>query len=80
MSRPCSCGSGEPRREVNDARGIFVSYVCDKCEKEKLKGYRREIFVNPRYWTSEQQPAKVGGLSAAASRARTRSARAASTR
>jgi hypothetical protein len=28
----CPCGSGEPRRELVDARGIFCTFVCDKCE------------------------------------------------
>ncbi len=49
----CPCGSGEWPNPVHDARGIFVSYVCHKCEKEKLSGYRPEIFTNPGYWTDE---------------------------
>ena len=49
--RPCPCGSGKEREDVTDARGIFVAYVCDKCRKEKLKGYRREIFEDPNYDT-----------------------------
>jgi len=35
----CFCGSGEPRRAAFDARGIFLAYVCDECEREKLSGY-----------------------------------------
>lgn len=46
MSRsiPCICGSGEYRRAVHDAAGIFVTYVCDKCEVEKLDHYDPAIF------------------------------------
>ncbi len=51
--RKCNCGSGLIRREVVDARGIFVAFVCDKCEREKLKGYRRDIFTDSNYWTDE---------------------------
>ena len=29
----CFCGSGLERRALIDARGIFCTYVCDKCEK-----------------------------------------------
>jgi hypothetical protein len=51
--KPCSCGSGEPREEVCDAKGIFVAYVCDHCRKRRLGGYRPEIFEDPTYWTDE---------------------------
>ena len=40
----CHCGSGEPRRELVDARGIFCTFVCDKCEKAKRAGFRPDIF------------------------------------
>ena len=36
----CHCGSGEPRRELKDARGIFCTFVCDKCEEEKRSHFR----------------------------------------
>lgn len=49
----CNCGSGKFREEVVDARGIFVTFVCDDCRKEKLKGYRSDIFENPGYWADE---------------------------
>jgi len=29
-----------------DARGIYLTKVCDKCEKEKLSKYRKD---NPNY-------------------------------
>lgn len=51
--RLCSCGSGEYPEEVYDARGIFVANVCDKCRKERLWGYRPEIFTDSDYWCDE---------------------------
>ena len=42
-----ACLSGIPSKEyawwANDARGIPLTKVCDKCEKEKLSVYRPEI-------------------------------------
>lgn len=49
----CPCGSGEFPEAVHDARGIFVAYVCNRCEKERLKGYRDDIFADPGYWHDE---------------------------
>ena len=49
----CHCGSGEPRRELVDARGIFCTFVCDKCEKAKRAGFRPDIFHDSDYWTDE---------------------------
>lgn len=49
----CRCGSGKERRELNDARGIFVAYVCDDCEATVKKRYRADIFTNPGYETDE---------------------------
>jgi len=43
--RTCSCGSGESRRPVNDAQGIFLCYVCTRCEPSKLARYRPEILT-----------------------------------
>jgi len=53
QEQECSCGSGEYKRAVFDARNIFVTYVCDKCEDSKLAPYREEIFNNPSYHTDE---------------------------
>tara|TARA_R110000824_G_scaffold64402_6_gene168269 strand:- start:4779 stop:4958 length:180 start_codon:yes stop_codon:yes gene_type:complete len=50
----CNCGSGEIRRELADARRIFIAYVCDICIEEKIKGYRPDIFTDSNYPTSEQ--------------------------
>ena len=51
--RPCNCGSGLPSEEIHDARGIYVGRVCKKCKKEKLKGFRKDIFTDPNYQTDE---------------------------
>jgi hypothetical protein len=53
-SRPsCPCGSGLPRRILEDARGIFCTYVCNECERHQRSKYRADIFTNPNYWTDE---------------------------
>lgn len=40
----CPCGSGLfPERQF-DGHSIFLCYTCDKCEREKLSKYRRDIF------------------------------------
>jgi len=40
----CSCGSGKERYELCDAYGIFVAFVCERCEKKVKAKYRPEIF------------------------------------
>jgi hypothetical protein len=47
--KPCHCGSGLEREARYDARGIFLTYVCEKCEKEKLSQFRPEVLVDPNY-------------------------------
>jgi hypothetical protein len=42
--RTCPCGSGEYRRELKDAAGIFCTFVCDKCEKAKRAKFNPAIF------------------------------------
>lgn len=49
----CMCGSGLERFALHDARGIFVSFVCDRCEATIKKCYRPEIFDDPGYWHDE---------------------------
>lgn len=49
----CNCGSGKQAYEVNDARGIFICYACEDCEKEKTKGYRPEVLADPNYECDE---------------------------
>jgi hypothetical protein len=49
----CPCGSGEPREELVDARGIFCAFVCSQCEAGKRAGYRPDIFTDSNYWADE---------------------------
>lgn len=49
----CACGSGLPRRELVDARGIFCAFVCDRCEKKKRSGFRADVFTDSSYWADE---------------------------
>jgi hypothetical protein len=49
----CNCGSGLYRRELVDARGIFCTFVCDKCEESKRAKFRPDIFTDSQYWTDE---------------------------
>ncbi len=53
MEKKCDCGSGLYSEWIYDARGIEVCRACIKCEKEKTKGYRQDIFTDPNYWTDE---------------------------
>jgi len=39
----CNCGSEKNRWAESDAQGIFLCYVCEDCESEKLSKYRPEI-------------------------------------
>lgn len=51
--KECPCGSGEPREELTDARGIFVSFICSKCEDRVKAKYRPEIFEDSNYECDE---------------------------
>jgi hypothetical protein len=42
-NRPCPCGSGLPKYELKDGHGIFLTFACEKCEPEKMKGFRPDI-------------------------------------
>ena len=55
MSPPttCSCGSGLMPSAVHDARRIFLFYVCNKCEREKMRGIRPEVMTDPNYAADE---------------------------
>lgn len=53
MSKLCSCGSNLRRRDLVDARGIFCTFVCDRCEKIKRREFRHDIFTDPNYPTEE---------------------------
>jgi len=48
----CNCGSGLQREELRDGYGIFLTYCCPKCEKEKISKYRSDIFTQ--YETDER--------------------------
>lgn len=52
-SKPCPCGSDLDAHEVSDARGIYIGRMCDKCEKERLKGFRKDVLEDPHYWHDE---------------------------
>ena len=53
MARECTCGSGLPRYDLTDARGIFCCYVCDECEDRKMETYRVEVFTDAAYEADE---------------------------
>lgn len=58
--RDCHCKSGLLDYPVTDARGIFITYACKKCEEEKTSGYRKDIMENPNYWAEEDiEPEEV---------------------
>lgn len=44
------CGT---RRPAYDARGIFLCYVCPKCEARKLARFRPEVLTDSNYETTE---------------------------
>jgi hypothetical protein len=50
--KPCPCKSGKMRRPRFDGYGIFLTFVCDDCEEEKMSKYRKDI--EERYETDEQ--------------------------
>ena len=37
--------SSAPTYELLDGRGIYLSRVCERCEREKLSRYRPEILT-----------------------------------
>lgn len=49
----CMCGSMQPREAQYDARNIFLTFTCSKCEREKLAGYRPDVLTDPNYWADE---------------------------
>jgi hypothetical protein len=51
--RPCPCGSNQPRHDLHDARGIFVTFCCDDCEAEKRARFRPEVFSDSQYDSDE---------------------------
>jgi hypothetical protein len=53
MALPCTCGSGQPRYWLKDARGIELCTACIKCEADKLARYRPDVLTDPSYWADE---------------------------
>lgn len=53
-TRPCDCGSGLPRHANYDARGIFLTYSCERCHQRKMSKYRHDVLTNPNYHADEQ--------------------------
>ena len=49
----CHCGSGLEAYLEEDARGIFIGYMCTTCKAERLKGYRPEVLNDPNYEADE---------------------------
>ena len=48
-SKLCRCGSGEIRRDLRDAAGIFCTFVCDACEDRRRATFNPAIFDNATY-------------------------------
>ena len=53
VPRLCSCGSGNPRRALHDAHGIFCDFICDACEPRKRRVFDPRIFDARTYPTDE---------------------------
>ena len=51
--KECSCGSGLERWAEYDARGIFLTYVCEGCCASKLSGFRSDVLSDPNYEADE---------------------------
>jgi hypothetical protein len=51
--RLCFCGSMLPKYPAEDARGIFLCYVCIACREEALSGYRPDVLTDGTYWHDE---------------------------
>ncbi len=49
----CPCGSGQFPIPRYDARGIFLCYVCEKCEEMQMSKYRPDVLVDGNYWHDE---------------------------
>lgn len=41
--RPCECGSGLYPSALLDGHGIFLTFACERCRKEKLSHFRPDI-------------------------------------
>jgi hypothetical protein len=36
-----------------DARGIYLTFVCERCRDEKLSKYRADVLTDCNYWHIE---------------------------
>lgn len=39
--------------ELTDARGIYLTRVCSKCEETKTAQYRPDVLTDSNYWADE---------------------------
>lgn len=44
-SKPCPCGSGEPRMDNYDGHGIFMAFTCSKCHQRRMGEFRPDIMA-----------------------------------
>jgi len=51
--RECPCGSGLTPSAAHDARGIFLTFVCNRCEERKMRAFRPEVLTDPCYDAEE---------------------------
>jgi hypothetical protein len=56
----CRCGSGEEQYALNDAAGIFLTYVCDGCVEEKKHGYNPAIFYPNSSYAQSGEESDIG--------------------
>ena len=53
LSPYCGCRSGLYREAQHDARGIFLTFTCAKCHRDRMRGFRSDVLTNARYWHDE---------------------------
>ncbi len=59
--RLCQCGSKKERYALNDAAGIFCTYVCEDCEDRARQKYRAEIFESGTRYAATGDEQDLGG-------------------
>jgi len=50
----CICGSGKEMYSLFDARGIYLSGVCEDCESTIKRRYRKDVLEDSEYECDEQ--------------------------
>lgn len=53
-NRSCRCGSGFPRQEQYDARGIFLCYTCEQCHQREMGKCVTDVLRSLNYHRDEQ--------------------------